>query len=583
MPHFKKGQNIAGYTVFAFVKQGRYAQTYRVKDSFGNKYFLKLIDYLQLNPLQTDSEGNIIEIEISKRLSHPNVNSYHDDGTIIVEGRSFAYVVYDYVSGETLLQKMERDRDFTVYETKCIVLDVLRGLKYMHNLPVPVVHNEINVENVMLRLTDRLNSAVLIDFGYSRQLTNGIKPTMNADTNVFYLAPERFKGVCCIQTDLYAVGIMLYHMIFGELPYSFPVAKCNSLEEVADRLQELRKQPLPIPNKSVFEFDEQLAGIIAKATQPTIEDRFQSADEFIAALQGNLAVGNTTSVLGQSVATTTPIKKKGNGFQDVAGMEALKEELQTSVIDVIQDPEGAKQYGLDLPNGMLLYGPPGCGKTFIAEKFAVETGFNYIYVKSSDLASIYVHGSQEKIGKLFEEARNNAPTILCFDEFDALVPNRDRMNNASQAGEVNEFLSQLNNCGENRVFVIASTNKPDLIDPAVLRTGRIDKLIYIPVPDNEAREGMFKLYLKNRPIEEPIDYSSLADRTENFVASDIKALVDNAARKAWKEKSKITQPLMEEVIANSKPSVAKAVQVSFEQLRDKLENNLNNSRPNIGF
>lgn len=107
-------------------------------------------------------------------------------------------------------------------------------------------------------------------------------------------------------------------------------------------------------------------------------------------------------------------KGEGNGFADVAGMEELKQLLRAKVINVLQDRERALKYRLAIPNGMLLYGPPGCGKTFIAEKFAEETGFNYTVVKSSDLASIYIHGSQQMIGKLFDEARAKAPDRALF-------------------------------------------------------------------------------------------------------------------------------------------------------------------------
>ena len=115
---------------------------------------------------------------------------------------------------------------------------------------------------------------------------------------------------------------------------------------------------------------------------------------------------------------------------------------------------------------------------------------NFLMVKTSDLASIYIHGSQEKIGSLFKQAQEKAPSVLCFDEFDALVPNRSNIDNTSMSGEVNEFLSQLNNCSKKGIFVIATSNRPDKIDPAVLRTGRIDKQIYVPLPDLDARKEM---------------------------------------------------------------------------------------------
>ncbi|MBQ9822214.1 MAG: ATP-binding protein, partial [Muribaculaceae bacterium] len=193
----------------------------------------------------------------------------------------------------------------------------------------------------------------------------------------------------------------------------------------------------------------------------------------------------------------------GNGFADIAGMDELKEMLHKRVILILQDKELAEKYKLTPPNGMLLYGPPGCGKSFFAEKFAEETGFNFILVKASDLGSIYVHGSQGKIADLFKKAEENAPTVLCFDEFDAFVPNRSSDNSGgNQAGEVNEFLSQLNNCSKRGIFVIATSNRPDKVDPAVLRTGRIDKQVYVPMPDATARKLMFELYLKDRPCGE---------------------------------------------------------------------------------
>jgi transitional endoplasmic reticulum ATPase len=276
--------------------------------------------------------------------------------------------------------------------------------------------------------------------------------------------------------------------------------------------------------------------------------------------------------------------KEGNGFADVAGMNEIKSIMQKKIINILKDPEKAERFKIQIPNGMLLYGPPGCGKSFIAEKFAEEAGYNYVFIKSSDLASIYVHGSQEKIGALFDEARKNAPTILNFDEFEALVPNRSKINNSSESGEVNEFLSQMNNCGKDRIFVIASSNRPDLIDPAILRKGRMDKIIYIPVPDKEARQGIFEIHMKDRPASNDIDYTRLADMTENFVASDIAYIVNDAATRAFEDDIEITQSLLEEVIRENNPSVTSKDLKTYEELRNKLESKGKEpERPRIGF
>ena len=315
-----------------------------------------------------------------------------------------------------------------------------------------------------------------------------------------------------------------------------------------------------------------------------------------------------------------PVSTKGNGFADVAGMDDIKSMMRKKIINVlknqklaekyrIQIPNGmllygppgcgksfiaekyrirksfiAEKYRIQIPNGMLLYGPPGCGKSFIAEKFAEEAGWNYKLIRSSDLSSTYVHGSQKKIGQLFEEARKNAPMILNFDEFDALVPDRGRSGSAYMSGEVNEFLSQMNSCGKDRVFVIASSNRPDLIDPAVRRKGRLDQLIYIPVPDAAAREGMFRVQMKGRPQEDGIDFGHLASLTENYVAADIAWIVNDAAEKAFEERADITEKMLEDAIGRTRPSVGPDDIRYYEGLREKIEKSAKESAHSpIGF
>lgn len=352
-----------------------------------------------------------------------------------------------------------------------------------------------------------------------------------------------------------------------------------------------RKAGLRFPEKEPEGMTEQLHKVLQRALALIDRDRFGSADEFIGALRGEevkmpptkresaappSANGDVTTDGEQrggeaegEAPRATFAKGEGNGFADVAGMEELKQLLRAKVINVLQDRERALKYRLAIPNGMLLYGPPGCGKTFIAEKFAEETGFNYTVVKSSDLASIYIHGSQQMIGKLFDEARAKAPTVLCFDEFDALVPSRKESTHASMAGEVNEFLSQLNNCGKKGVFVIATSNRPDMIDPAVLRTGRIDRMIYVPVPDKDARRVLFEINLKDRPTED-VDCAALAERTVNFVASDIAYAVNDAAITAAFANVPISQKILCETLDCMRPSVTEEMLAEYDKLRDKM-------------
>ena len=261
--------------------------------------------------------------------------------------------------------------------------------------------------------------------------------------------------------------------------------------------------------------------------------------------------------------------------------------MQLDIIDALNDKERYAEYGLTIPNGMLLYGPPGCGKTFFAERMAEEIEANFFQVKPSDIQSKWVNASQENIKKLFEEARKNAPSIIFIDELDALVPSRDTANiSQMNANAVNEFLAQMNNCSEDGIFIIGATNRPTAIDPAILRSGRLDKHIYLPPPDFEAREKMFEIYLKKRPIELGLDYAAFASSTENFVSSDIKFICDEASRKALKLEVRISEIIVMEVIRSMKPSLSHTDLLTYEKIKNKMEGNerINTQETNkIGF
>lgn len=581
------GQILNGFKILFFIKQGEYAETYRVKSSEGKLYFLKLINRGKLHKSQFTEDGKILEINIIKTLNHEGLCQFICDGDSIINGQRYAFFVTEFISGQTVAQKVTREQRCSVYDAKNIAIKTLKVLQYLHSLPKPVIHNEVTIQNIMLDMSKDDQEAIkLIDFGYANYLNERTRGYKLEGLNPFYLAPERFNGVSCIQSDLYAVGAMIYHLIFGITPWYIDISKYDDPVQI-DAILEERRKPLKMINTELFELDEQLINTMAKAMSYDIDDRFQNAQDFIQALNGKLRVEPQKSSSPETTRGTSIPKKtirRGNGFKDVAGMLKLKEEMTKSVLNILRNAEKAKKYKISIPNGILLYGPPGCGKSFFAEKFAEESGYNYMYVKSSDLASIYVHGSQEKIGKLFDEARENAPTILCFDEFDALVPNRDKINNASQSGEVNEFLSQLNNCSQDGVFVIASTNRPQNIDKAVLRRGRIDKIVYLPAPDKEARAGIFKIHLNDRPYEIGIDYDRLAELTEFYVASDIAYIVNEAARVALEQDRNITQEMIEDVIKQTPPSISKKMLEQYESIKQELEGSVNEKpRTRIGF
>ena len=583
---FKKNDSIGKYVVVFPHKEGSYAQTYRVKDEYGKVKFLKLIFMEELEVYQYDKDGQVIEVELASSLNHMNLCSFVDSGKLERDGHQLLYIVTEYVKGENLNDRLYRGGSLSPMEIRQVMSALLSAINFIHTLDRPVIHNEITVENIMLDTVGNLNNLKLIDFGAARYAD--LKPDTKSwhGQNLYYVASERFFGDGSTRSDLFSAGVVLYKLIFGIMPWETNIAGMT-LQEQVQAIVEKRNGPLALPNIQILEMDNDLLKVMVKALAPDPNQRFATAQEFLDAIERKIEIDAPPISMTRVNRTEEKSKmqpKQGNGFADVAGMSEIKSIMQKKIINILKDPQKAERFKIQIPNGMLLYGPPGCGKSFIAEKFAEEAGYNYVFIKSSDLASIYVHGSQEKIGALFEEARKNAPTILNFDEFEALVPNRSKINNSSESGEVNEFLSQMNNCGKDRIFIIASSNRPDLIDPAILRKGRMDKVIFIPVPDKEARQGIFEIHMKDRPASSDIDYARLAELTENFVASDIAYIVNDAATRAFEDDVDITQSLLEEVIKENNPSVSPSELKSYEEMRKKMEEpGVKEERRRIGF
>ena len=230
------------------------------------------------------------------------------------------------------------------------------------------------------------------------------------------------------------------------------------------------------------------------------------------------------------------------GLSQVAGMADLKDQLIHEVIGPFKAPELYRRYRVGLPNGILFYGPPGCGKTYIARRLAEELGWHFQYCRPSDVASPYIHDTVSRIRAIFSAAIEKAPSIVFIDEFEAFVPARSELGGHQQykAEEVNEFLANLEGCAERKVLVIAATNEPEKIDPAVHRSGRFDKLILIPPPDADGRRALLEFHLQGRPAEASLDIAGISAVLEGYSASDIKLLVDEAARIALKRRELIT-------------------------------------------
>lgn len=583
------------YSVLLFIKQGSNAETYRVKGLDGKMYCLKLFNYAKLHRTSFDSEKSLLEIEHLKKINDENIVSYKDNGELIFENKKFGYLVLNFIAGETLAERISRETFTTFYDVQEIISYVLKGLNYLHNLPEPIIHNEITPQNIMLDLSSDVLKAKIIDFGFARSFHQSSKSYNKEGLNLNYVASECFNNLYSPQSDIYSVGAVMYQMLFGLPPWFKEVSKFQSdrtnTEEI---ILQARNKPLSFPKlpKDFIGYDETINLVLKKALSQIAENRFQNAEEFIQALNGEIEVEDIDKVQkvqsgGKASNKLQSLKAKGKGFDAIAGMKELKAQLKLDVIDALHNPEEYAKFGITIPNGMLLYGPPGCGKTFFAKHFAEEVGFNFIHVNPGTLKSRYVNATEENISKMFQEAEKNAPTIIFIEEISGLFPSRDSDAHEMSKNAVEAMLAEMDRTGEKGIFVLCATNYPDKIDAALLRAGRLEKKIYLSPPDFEARKAMFEMYLKSRPIDFGIDYDKLASLTENFVSSDIKDLiVDEASRQALKLKSRITMKILEDVIKNSKPSVSLQELKKFEIIKTKMDGeNIEQKieRPRIGF
>lgn len=603
MATFNNGSHIGNYTIQSLIKANLYTETYRVEDLSLQLFFMKVYVMKRVpEKLVNADSGVVLEIEYCQKLQHRNLASFITSGKMEseIEGEC-QYYVTNYFSGELLAEKVAREGKMTSEQALKIFRGILEGLQYMHQHGL--YHNDITPRNIMLPNTTN-GIPEIIDLGHVSTKCSGKVQFDTSDLEVRYAANETFAGLYDEQSDIFSATAVLYFMLTGEAPWQMNLDANLKHSRKAFLLKEYRKAtPLDFASMPA---DDRTKAILAKGLAVAYADRYKNIENIIADLDAEKAPempqttpkdtpqptenpqGNFSSQEESPNRVDFTIRRgNGNGFQDIAGMKELKTYLSQRVIFVIKNKEKVEKYKLTPPNGMLLYGPPGCGKTFVAEKFAEETGFNFILVKSSDLSSSYHHGTQEKIAQLFKQAEQKAPIVICFDEFDALVPDRSIPANQYSATEVNEFLSQLNNCSKRGIFVVGTTNRPDKIDPAVLRTGRIDKQVYVPLPDKEARKEIFLIHLKGRPYDEQlIDAEKLSELSDGFIASDIAYVVNDAAMIAAFTDQPITQALLEETIRNTHPSLRKDTLKVFDEIRQKMEgverSNLN-ERPKIGF
>lgn len=231
--------------------------------------------------------------------------------------------------------------------------------------------------------------------------------------------------------------------------------------------------------------------------------------------------------------TAFSAKRTGLRLADVAGMADVKARLEASLLAPMRNPELRKLYGKSLRGGLLLYGPPGCGKTFIARAVAGELGARFMAVSFADVVDMYIGSSERNIREIFETARQQAPCVVFLDEVDAIGQKRSQLRSTPLRSTVNQLLLELDDVtGANEgVFVLAATNHPWDVDSALRRPGRLDRTLLVLPPDEDAREAVFRFHLRDRPVA-GIQLARLAARTDGFSAADIAHVCESAAELA---------------------------------------------------
>lgn len=261
-------------------------------------------------------------------------------------------------------------------------------------------------------------------------------------------------------------------------------------------------------------------------------------------------------------------------WNQVGGLQDIKQELIEAVEWPLKHPQAFKRLGVKPPKGVLLYGAPGTGKTLLAKAVATESEANFISVKGPELLSKWVGESEKAVREIFKKARQTAPTIIFFDELDSLASKRSASeDNKVSERVINQLLTEIDGLeGLQDIVIIGATNRPDMIDTALLRPGRFDRILLTPVPTKKSRKAIFDVHLKGMPVKN-VTSEKLAEKTEGYVGADIEAVCREAAIMALREDIKTKDILMkhfEKALEKVRPSVTKAIQKSYEEIQENF-------------
>lgn len=597
MKVFRKGKLLKGYRIASVLNMmpGRIEYLVIPVDREDQKEYRAVVYDMDELPVpyiwasEERSSQSLIPLECHFFDSQP----LHTFPICVEKGESYgmSWIIFKLNDGLTITDFVKSNGPLPSEKAIKAIIGLCRSVETITGFENGLGHYNITPDTVRIRVEPDEPIMTLDGFGYMTRHGESVCFDRPIGELSYYLAPEIFVDRLSAKADVYGICLLLYMLLTGKsypwdresLPLYSNVIAGNCRKE--DFLVGMGRLWNAAPDLTDIK-SETLKTIMYKGLSTNPNKRTPDVMILRELLEQHLFSA------GENCDETEDRQTQGKGFSVVAGLSELKEQMRRKFILPIRQQKLAQSYGIYPPNGCLLFGPPGCGKTFVVERIAEEAGIPCIIYKPSDIASIYIHGGQERIKELFSDVRSHAPVMVCFDEADAFVSCRTRPGNEQYAGEVNEFLTQLNNAAKDGVYVFLLTNNPELIDPAVLRTGRVDEKFYIPMPDKEGREEFFKIRLKGLPLSGMVDFSTLADQTQGMTFSDLDYIITESCRTMFfrvieskkNEILPITQQVVESVIGSTQKSVSFEEVRRFEKVRDEFRfRGSGKERAKIGF
>lgn len=611
----RKGSRYHGCVITERLDSGKksYRQVYRcVSENIDCVLVRFILDkvpscLMQPNSLQLPTEYEFVDCNNSINPIEvlPNILSCDFDS-------NEAWYVREYINGVSLREEVEichkKENDDKLLESFVSWL-ITSGYMFQMSLPSSTKFN-LTPDNLFVSQDDDgIPKLVILDIESALAVQSKIQANDSINMDTRYLPPEILCDIYNEKSYVYIFAMLVVFSLRGSLPdtklktggiYEPLIAMVNNKDGILEGvklsqgnknllLDALSSNPENRPNYD--EFDRKWSNCI-KASN-SLDPTWTS--------DGNINNTNSPDLGVPNKYDSMFIIGSGGGFKDIAGMDELKNKLLHALIYPIKYPDIAEIYGVKMPNGILMYGPPGCGKSFLAEKTCEEINCMFIKIKASDLGGQWHHEGVSNIGNLFNAAERKSrlhggvPICIIIDEADGIIQIRNQEMSPGAASETNQFLTELESCHKRGIFVIATSNDPRQIDPGALRTGRLgDLVINIPLPDDDTKNEILKLGLSKLPCTY-INTEQLIHMTKNFSSSDVASIAQLSALRAMSEMIgniecggsnkvvMVTEDIVRRTIEEISPSLSEYELHRQEIIYDSFSTRRHNNRRKIGF